>query len=82
MFAAFLAVGVVLLPILIFLVGKGVFGPYEGDGFGGFYGTLGSKLGSGDWVAWFLVLSPYLGVQCLRLTAKLWRIAGNSPPAN
>ena len=68
--------GLVLLPVGVYLVGAEVFGNYGGHGFGGFFGTLSSKIRSGEAVAWFLVLSPYLGWQILRLTALGWRLVG------
>ncbi len=40
-----------------------------------FTAVLRQKLRSGDSVAWFLIISPYLGWQCLRLTAFVWRLA-------
>ena len=72
-FAGFLFVGVVLLPIVIWFVGKIVFGAYGGAGFAEFFGTLNGKIRSGDLVAWFLVLSPWLALQILRLMVFGWR---------
>jgi hypothetical protein len=74
-FAGFLFFGLVLLPVLIWLVGKSVFGAYGGAGFADFYGTLSGKIRSGDLVAWFLVLSPWLAWQVMRLTFLGWRAA-------
>jgi hypothetical protein len=74
-FAVFLFFGLVLLPIAIWFVGKAVFGAYGGAGFADFYGTLSGKIRSGDVVAWFLVLSPWLAWQALRLTVLGWRAA-------
>lgn len=65
--------GLVLMPIAIYTVGEAIFGAYGGHGYGDFFGTLGAKLRSGDGVAWFLVGSPYLAWQCLRLMAFGWR---------
>jgi hypothetical protein len=67
--------GLVLLPIGIYVVGNQVFGAYGEQGFGGFFRELGGKIRGGDVVAWFLVLSPYLVWQILRLTALGWRLA-------
>ncbi len=75
LFSILLFVGLVLLPGLVWVVGQAVFGAYGGDGYGEFFGTLMRKIRSGDWVAWFLVLSPWLGVQLLRLATRLWRLA-------
>lgn len=71
-----LFVGFVLMPIGIYLVGQSLFGAYGGQGYGDFFGTLSQKIRGGDTVAWFLVLSPYLVWQCLRLTAFAWRLSG------
>ena len=72
-FAGFLFFGLVLLPILIWYVGKAVFGAYGGAGFAEFYGTLSGKIRSGDLVAWFLVMSPWLAWQVVRLALLGWR---------
>lgn len=74
-FAGFLFFGLVLLPVLIWFVGKAVFGAYGGAGFADFFGTLSGKIRSGDLAAWFLVLSPWLAWQVVRLTALGWRTA-------
>lgn len=75
-FAAFLFCGMVLLPILVWFVGKVVFGAYGGAGFAEFYGILSGKVRSFDLAAWFLVLSPWLGWQVIRLALRGWRAAG------
>ncbi len=74
--AGFLFLGLVLLPALVYVVGQNVFGSYGGDGYGDFFGRLAGKLRGGDFAAWFLALAPYLGWQCLRLTAFAWRAIG------
>jgi hypothetical protein len=65
--------GLVLMPIVIYVVGQSVFGAYGGQGYADFFGNLSGKIRGGDAVAWFLVLSPYLIWQCLRLTVLAWR---------
>lgn len=72
----FLFFGLAIMPMLIYFVGDVVFGAYGGVGYSDFFGTLSQKVRGGDTVACFLVLSPYLGWQCVRLTAFLWRLAG------
>lgn len=76
--SGFLFFGLVVMPIIIYYVGQSVFGVYGGVNYGDFYGTLSGKIRSGDYVAWFLILSPYLGWQTLRLTAFGWRISGHN----
>jgi len=76
LFLGLLFFGIALLPIVIFLVGQQVFGEYGGAGFSGFFNSLGGSIRDGKWVAWFLVLAPYLAWQTVRLTAFLWRVAG------
>lgn len=75
LFLGFLFLGIVVLPIVIWFVGKVVFGAYGGAGYAEFFGTLSGKIRSGDIVAWFLVLSPYLAVQVIRVTVVGWRAA-------
>lgn len=74
LFVGFLLFGLVLLPLLIFYVGQTVFGTYGGAGYGDFFGDISEKVRQGDWVAWFLILSPYIGWQCLRLMLAGWRL--------
>jgi hypothetical protein len=76
LFLGLLFFGLVILPIGIYLVGGEVFGSYAGAGFGDFFGALSGKIRSGEAVAWFLVLSPYIGVQIIRLTMLGWRLSG------
>jgi len=74
LFLGLLFVGLVLLPIAIYLVGREVFGEYGGHGFGDFFSTLSGRVRNGETVALFLVLSPYFTWQILRLTAMAWRL--------
>ncbi|MBT8090205.1 MAG: hypothetical protein KJO01_08355 [Gammaproteobacteria bacterium] len=78
LFVGLLFVGFVLMPVAIFWVGQSLFGAYGGQGYSDFFGTISEKIRSGDGVAWFLVLSPYLVWQCLRLTALAWRYFGRT----
>jgi len=79
--AGFVFFGLVLMPVIIYFVGQSVFGAYGGVGYGDFFRTLSAKVRDGDIVAWFLVLSPYLGWQTLRLMAFAWRISGRFGPS-
>ena len=67
------AAGIILMPAVIYFIGQMIFGNYGGDGFGFFLGAIGKKLITADGVAWLLVASPYLILQCLRITAYAWR---------
>lgn len=69
------AFGLFVLPVAIYFVGQQIIGDYEGDGVIGLVLALWSALVRADAVAWILVLSPYLVVQLLRLTWKVWRWA-------
>ena len=73
LFLTLLLVGLLLLPIAIYVVGQLVFGEYSGLGLTDFFEGIYRGLPSGDGVVWFLVLSPYLGWQVLRLTIWLFR---------
>lgn len=67
--------GLFLLPLSIYLVGESVFGEYSGAGFAGFYGRMHHEIRDGQPVVWFLVLSPYIIWQLLRLTFWGYRVA-------
>ena len=69
--------GLFLLPVAVYMVGRLIFGEYGGTGFTAFYGMLYSELYSGAQSVWFLVLSPYLIFQLLRLTLRAFKIAGS-----
>ena len=78
LFIGSLFIGLVLLPVAVWFVGHAVFGAYEGAGYTAFFGMLSGKIRSGDAVAWFLVLSPWLVLQCVRLMALGWRAAAKT----
>jgi len=73
LFGTLVLVGLLLLPIAIYLVGRMIFGEYGGEGLTGFIEELYRGVLAGEGVVWFLILSPYLGCQVLRLTAWLFR---------
>jgi len=78
LFLVLLFLGFVIVPIPIYLVGQNLLGEFGGNGYGDFFGTLSGKIRSGDLVAWFFVLSPYIAWQVLRLSICAWRAAGQS----
>ncbi len=80
---ASIAVGAILLPIAIYFTGQALLGPYsdEGHGIGHLYGDIFADLAAGYLPAWILVLSPWLGIQALRLAiVPLRRKRAPSPP--
>lgn len=76
LFVWLLLIGLLVVPIAIYLVGEYVFGAYGGNGFMAFYGDLHGRLRERDPVVWFLVLSPYLVWQLFRLTVWSFRRVG------
>lgn len=81
LFVCLFFVGIVVLPVAIYLVGQSVFGDYGGQGFADFYASLHHELRSGQKVPWYLVLSPYLAWQLFRLTLYAFRKSGNFAPS-
>ena len=73
----FLFLGIVVLPFAVYVVGQAIFGDYGAQGYWQFFSDLGSRIRSGEGAAWFLVLSPYLGWQTLRLIALGWRLTSS-----
>jgi hypothetical protein len=72
-----LFIGLAVMPFATFIVGEQLFGAYGGHGYSDFFGTLSGKIRTGDLVAWFLILSPYLAWQTVRLTALGWQLASH-----
>lgn len=73
LFFGLLFFGFVIVPIAVYFVGQKLLGQFGGYGYSDFFGTLSARIRSGDVVAWFFVLSPYLVWQTLRLTLFAWR---------
>ena len=65
--------GVLVLPIVIYIVGGEIFGAYSGSGFGDFYRDIHGDLRDGQSVVLFLVMSPYLIWQLFRLSFFVFR---------
>jgi hypothetical protein len=78
-FAVLLFIGLVILPISIYVVGNAVFGEYGAGGFGDFYGQLLTNFFGGEPAVLFLLLSPYLLWQLCRLTLWTFRHLRRSP---
>jgi len=77
-----IAAGALLLPIAIYFTGQVLLGPYsdEGHGLGRLYADIFGDLAAGFLPAWLLVLSPWLGVQLLRLALVPLRRKGEPSP--
>lgn len=78
LFLGLLFLGFVIVPIPIYIVGQELLGEFGGDGYGDFFGTLSARIRSGDLVAWFFVLSPYLAWQVMRLSLRAWHAVSKS----
>jgi hypothetical protein len=78
---AALAVGALLGPMIVFLVGQAVFGPYAGGaGMGTFYGQFWRELANADPIPWMMLISPYLLLQWLRLLQLPLSGKAHTPP--
>lgn len=78
-FGALFLCGLLLVPCLIYLVGQGIFGAYADGNLLAFLAAYFTRVLGADLSAWFLVLSPYLLWQTLRLTVRAMR--GRPRPA-
>jgi hypothetical protein len=68
-----LAIGLLLLPPLIFLVGSHVFCPYAAGTSRDLVGHFFRGLGGGQPAFWIVALGPYLAILTLRGMAGAWR---------
>jgi hypothetical protein len=67
LFVVLAFVGFVVLPVCIYLVGTIVFGAYEGGGLISFFSALQHEVRAGQPAVLFLLLSPWLLWQLVRL---------------
>jgi hypothetical protein len=77
-----IAVGLLVLPALIYMVGGPILGAYGGGPhIGSFYGDFVRNLGTGVVRTWFIVLAPYLFVSLMRLIFWPWgrKLPDNQP---
>ena len=66
--------GVLVLPPLIYLVGRRVFGAYAAGGAGDLMGHFFSGLAQGGTAFWAVAAGPYVIISLARLlTRSLWR---------
>ena len=61
-----LALGLVLAPIGIFLIGGRALGPYAGGSLGNLFTHFYAGLGSGAFGFWIVALAPYVILMLLR----------------
>ena len=77
LFLMLFLVGIAVLPFCVYHVGYAMFGEYGGTGFSAFFADLHAGLRNGEPAIWFLILSPYIGLQILRLTNHAFRSLGH-----
>jgi hypothetical protein len=71
--AAAIAVGVCVVPPLLWLVGSRALGPYAGGGAGAFMSGFFRGLGTGSFGFWMVALGPYLITLVVRALTGLRR---------
>ena len=75
LFLGLIALGMWLVPVLIYLVGSEMLGPYgEIKSVFAFYLDLFGFLLAGRGIVWLLVCSPYLFLSLIRLLVWLWGV--------
>ena len=71
--AGLFAFGLIVLPLVVYLVGSRVLGEYSGSGALGLAESVWLDLLALHPFTWLLVLSPYLLVQLWRALRGIWR---------
>jgi len=61
-----LALGLTVMPLLIWIAGKAELGPYGNGGLGALLGDYYSALATGSLAFWLVALGPYAAVWLLR----------------
>ena len=61
-----LALGLTIMPLLIWIAGKTELGPYGNGGLGALLGDYYSALATGSLAFWLVALGPYAAVWLLR----------------
>lgn len=83
LFLGLIALGMWLVPAMIFMVGNQILGPYgDFDTLASFYIDLFGSLLDGRGIAWLLVSSLYLFLSLIRLLIWLWRVAHRAAVRN
>ena len=67
------ALGLILMPLAIYIVGVLTLGPYAAGGLGSFIADYYRGLFHGSLANWGVVLGPYLLVQFMRLLIRMRR---------
>ncbi len=75
--AAGLAVGLAVMPILIFYAGVWTLGRYEGAGLLPLYHSLFSGLGQASTASWTVLLGPYAFYLLFRGLRAWWRASAH-----
>ena len=75
--AACLGLGAFILPFAVYFVGVLIFGEFGSGGLMDFYASVQFNIWTLNPVVWFLVLSPYLVVQTIRLTYRCYTALRN-----
>jgi len=70
-FAVFLAIGIVVMPCVIFAAGRASLGPYEHGGVFALWRDFIAGLAAGSEAFWFVALAPYLLLWLLRAAHRL-----------
>ena len=68
-----LVAGVVLVPCLLYLVGRMALGGYAHGGMESLFADFASALRAGDAVSWVMALSPYVMLWAVRASVGLIR---------
>lgn len=68
-----LALGCLLLPVLIFVVGVRAFGPYAGGEAGDLVNHFYQGLGQGVLACWVVAVGPWIGLLLLRTVFRAVR---------
>ena len=65
--------GLIVMPLVIYLIGARTLGPYEGGGLGSFLAVLYGDFFHLRWGAWALLIGPYLVTLLIRWLLLPWR---------
>jgi hypothetical protein len=72
-----LAVGLCIMPVLIFYAGASLLGRYDGASLGRSFESMYRGLGSGSGAAWTILLGPYAFYLLFKGLRLWWRVSAN-----